>query len=113
MLAGKIDFQNDMKSNIQTYLAKISFTDEEFVGNFSTFMETINSKRNERFKGKFYLAAYLKSSEGPAFQLHPDLIDPRNHHYFMHNLKKYYDFDLQSFLDEPEPQEQPQDQDAD
>ena len=97
-LSGKIDFRNDYLSNLNALIGKVSFTEDQFINNFDTFMKTINSKRSERFKGKYYLRVYLKSSEGPAFRLHHQLVDPRDENYFMNSLKKYRKFDIRSTL---------------
>ena len=62
-------------------------------------MKTIDSKRSERFKGKYYKFAYLKCSEGPSFRLHPQILDPREDFYFMNHLKRFKTFNLRSITE--------------
>ena len=88
-----------MFSNLNALIGKVSFTDDQFINNFDTFMKTIDSKRSERFKGKYYLKVYLKSSNGPSFRLHPQFVDPRDDNYFMNSIKKYKKFDIRSTLE--------------
>jgi hypothetical protein len=99
-LSGKIDFRNDKFSHLNTVIAKVSFDENQFIENFKAFMSNIDERRNNRFRGKYYICAYLKSSEGPAFRLHPELMDPRSDSYFIRNLEEFRNYDFKSLSEE-------------
>ena len=87
--SGKVDYRNDIASNLNVIIAKMSFSENAFVENFRTFIEQITNKKPERFKGKFFKAAYIKSTQGKSFRLHVPLMDPKHNDYFGKHLEKY------------------------
>ena len=92
--AGKVDFRNNTEGNILVPLGKLSFSEDQFVANLDSFMKTISDKRPEKFKGKLYKAAYLKSTVGQNVRMHVPLLDPKSDLYFMRHLEKYQNFML-------------------
>jgi hypothetical protein len=99
-LSGKVDFRNDSMANLNSMIGKVSFTEEEFAYNLDTFLTTVDSRRSEKFRGEFFKNVYIKSTEGPSFQLMIDYVDPRSKTYFIHNMNELLDFDLRSNIEE-------------
>ena len=94
VLSGKVDFRNDSYGHLNSMVAKLSFTEDQFAENLDAYLKMIASKKSAKFKGTFYQAAYIKSTEGPSFRLAMNMIDPALEHYFMNELDHYKALDF-------------------
>lgn len=70
--AGRIEFRNDKTANIHVPIGKVSFSEEQLVGNMSAVMDAIRRARPAAAKGTFLRRAVLTSTMGPGVRVDPN-----------------------------------------
>lgn len=63
---GKIDFRNDDSANIHQAIGKLSFSDDQLLENYKTFIESVKRARPSTAKGTFFKNISMSSTMGPA-----------------------------------------------
>ena len=63
--AGKIDFKVDKFGIVHSGIGKVSFSEEEIVGNVKEFMDTIVKLKPQAAKGTYVKSIYLSSTMSP------------------------------------------------
>lgn len=71
--AGRIEFRNDKTANIHLPIGKVSFTEEQLVGNLASVMEAIRINRPTAAKGTFMRRAVITTTMGPGIKMDPNL----------------------------------------
>jgi len=71
--AGRIEFRNDKTANIHVPIGKLSFSDEQLIGNMAAVMEAVRRARPSSAKGTFLRRAVLTSTMGPGIKVQPML----------------------------------------
>jgi len=66
---GKVDFKNDDSGNVHQVIGKRSFSKEQLLENYATFMETLKKSRPSAAKGTFIQNISLSSSMGPGIRV--------------------------------------------
>ena len=64
----------------------MDFTDDQLLVNMRAVLFALQAKKPEKVKGKYFRAAFLKSTMGPRWRLFVDDIDPKNHRSIWHFL---------------------------
>ncbi len=70
--AGRIEFRNDKTGNIHLPIGKVSFTEEQLLGNMSAVMEAIRLNRPVAAKGTFMRRLVVTSTMGPGIKVEPN-----------------------------------------
>jgi large subunit ribosomal protein L1 len=70
--AGRIEFRNDKTGNVHVLIGKVSFSEEQLVGNMATIMDTIRRNRPPAAKGAFVRRAVICSTMGPGVRMDPN-----------------------------------------
>ncbi len=70
--AGRIEFRNDKTANIHIPIGKVSFSEEQLLGNMAAVMDTIRRNRPATTKGIFVRRAILSSTMGPGIRVDPN-----------------------------------------
>jgi large subunit ribosomal protein L1 len=68
-VAGKLEFKNDDSGNIHMILGKSSFSDEEIVANFKSFMDALISAKPQGLKREFIQSVSLNATMGPGIKV--------------------------------------------
>lgn len=71
--AGRIEFRNDKTANIHIPIGKVSFSEEQLLGNMGAVMDTIRRNRPAGAKGAFARRVVLSSTMGPGVRVDPNL----------------------------------------
>ncbi|MEK7102882.1 MAG: 50S ribosomal protein L1 [Patescibacteria group bacterium] len=66
---GKVDFRNDSSANIHQAVGKLSFTDEQLLENYKTFIDSVKRARPSTAKGTFFKNITMSSTMGPAVMI--------------------------------------------
>lgn len=72
--AGRIEFRNDKTANIHVPIGKVSFSEEQLLGNLAAVMDTIRRARPATAKGTFIRRAVLTSTMTPGIKMQPNLV---------------------------------------
>ncbi len=67
--AGKIEYRLDKTNIIHVPIGKVSFTDEQLVGNLDAIMSVLVKARPAALKGTFMKSVVISSSMGPGVKL--------------------------------------------
>ncbi len=62
---GKVTFRNDDGGNLHQMIGKVSFTDDQLVGNAEAFLEAVKKAKPEGLKGAYLRSVTLSSTMGP------------------------------------------------
>lgn len=71
--AGRVEFRNDKTANIHVPIGKVSFTEEQLLGNMSAIMESLRRNRPAAAKGAFARRVVVTSTMGPGIRVEPNL----------------------------------------
>lgn len=71
--AGRIEFRNDKTANVHVPIGKVSFTEEQIIGNMAAVMDTIRRNRPAAAKGAFARRVVLTSTMSPGIRVDPNL----------------------------------------
>ena len=66
---GQVNFRVDKQGNIHAGLGKVSFSAEQLMSNFSTFVKAINKHKPSAAKGKYIKVAALSLTMSPSIKL--------------------------------------------
>lgn len=83
---GSREFKTDVWGQIQTPLGKYDFTEKNILMNIDSFMNTLQEKKPDSVKNRYFLYAYLYTYK-QSFKIDMKSLDPKSSHYFMNNLK--------------------------
>lgn len=67
--AGRVEYRVDRSGNIHCAIGKVSFTDEQLLGNLSAIMDTIRRVRPSAAKGIYIKKATLAPTMGPGVKM--------------------------------------------
>jgi len=70
--AGRIEYRNDKTGNVHIPVGKVSFSEEQLLGNLAAVMDSIRRNRPASAKGTFIRRAVLSSTMGPGIRLDPN-----------------------------------------
>jgi len=70
--AGRIEFRNDKTANIHLPIGKVSFTEEQLIGNMAAVMEAIRLNRPTAAKGTFMRRVVVTTTMGPGIKVEPN-----------------------------------------
>lgn len=68
---GKITFKNDDSANIHQSVGKRSFTKEQLLENYTSFMDALRKARPSSAKGTYLKSITISSTMGPGFKVNP------------------------------------------
>ena len=69
--AGRVEYRLDRSGNIHCAIGKVSFTEEQLMGNLSAIMDTIRRVRPPAAKGAYVRRLTLAPSMGPGVKVDP------------------------------------------
>ncbi|MBE0497124.1 MAG: 50S ribosomal protein L1 [Campylobacterales bacterium] len=73
---GQVNFRVDKQGNIHAGIGKVSFSEEQLMDNFTTFVRAINKHKPSAAKGKYIKNAVLSLTMSPSIKLDAqELID--------------------------------------
>jgi len=70
--AGRIEFRNDKTANVHVPIGKVSFTEEQLLGNMAAVMETVRRSRPTSTKGTFVRRVVISTTMGPGIRVEPN-----------------------------------------
>ncbi len=71
--AGRIEYRNDKTANIHVPIGKVSFNEEQLLGNMAAVMDSIRRNKPAAVKGTYVRRAVLTSTMGPGIRVEPNL----------------------------------------
>jgi large subunit ribosomal protein L1 len=71
--AGRVEFRNDKTANVHLPIGKVSFTEEQLLGNLAAVMDAIRRNRPASAKGTFVKRVVLTTTMGPGIRLEPNI----------------------------------------
>ena len=69
---GRVEFRVDRTANLHVHIGKVSFTEDQLMENFATFMDTLLRARPASVKGRFIRRMTLTSTMGPGVHVDGD-----------------------------------------
>jgi len=72
---GKIDFKVDKFGIVHTAIGKVSFTQEQIVGNAKEFITTLVKMKPSSAKGTYVKSIYLSSTMSPGIKIDPKTVE--------------------------------------
>jgi large subunit ribosomal protein L1 len=72
--AGRIEFRNDKTANIHVPIGKVSFPEEQLIGNMAAVMDAVRRARPAAAKGAYVRRAVLTSTMGPGIKMQPNIV---------------------------------------
>jgi large subunit ribosomal protein L1 len=70
--AGRIEFRNDKTANIHVPIGKVSFNEEQLLGNMAAMMDALRRERPPSAKGAFVRRMVITSTMGPGIKVDPN-----------------------------------------
>ncbi len=70
--AGRIEFRNDKMANVHVPIGKVSFGEEQLLGNMATVMDTVRRSRPTAAKGTFVRRVVISTTMGPGIRVEPN-----------------------------------------
>jgi len=70
--AGRIEFRNDKMANVHVPIGKVSFGEEQLLGNMATVMDTVRRSRPTAAKGTFVSRVVISTTMGPGIRVEPN-----------------------------------------
>lgn len=71
--AGRVEFRNDKTANIHVPIGKVSFTEDQLLGNMGAIMDSLRRNRPAAAKGTFVRRVVITSTMGPGIRVEPNL----------------------------------------
>ncbi|MCD4685377.1 MAG: 50S ribosomal protein L1 [Anaerolineae bacterium] len=71
--AGRIEYRNDKTANIHIPIGKVSFSEEQLMGNLSAVMDSVRRMKPAAVKGTYLRRAVLTSTMGPGIRVEPNM----------------------------------------
>lgn len=71
--AGRVEYRNDKTANIHVPIGKVSFSEEQLLGNLGAIMDSLRRNRPAAAKGAFVRRAVITSTMGPGIRMEPNL----------------------------------------
>ncbi|MBN1680970.1 MAG: 50S ribosomal protein L1 [Anaerolineae bacterium] len=71
--AGRVEFRNDKTANIHVPIGKVSFSEEQLLGNMAAVMEAIRRARPAAAKGTFMRRVVITTTMGPGIKVEPNV----------------------------------------
>jgi large subunit ribosomal protein L1 len=78
MKTGSVSFRMDVGGIVHVPIGRVSFDDEQLKTNMRSLIHTLFELRPATVKGKLLKEAYLTTSQGPAWRLEIESIDPKS-----------------------------------
>lgn len=72
---GKIDFKVDKSGIVHASIGKVSFTQDQILGNAKEFMSTLQKLKPSAAKGTYIKSIYLSSTMSPGIKVEPKSVD--------------------------------------
>ncbi len=69
--AGKVEYRTDKAGNIHVPLGKISFSEEQLLGNFYTVIEVLLKAKPAAAKGQYLRTIVVSTTMGPGIKVNP------------------------------------------
>lgn len=69
--SGRVEYRLDRSANIHCPIGKVSFTEEQLLGNFSALMDAIRRARPSAAKGNYIRRVTLAPTMGPGIKVDP------------------------------------------
>ncbi|GAB4422936.1 MAG: 50S ribosomal protein L1 [Anaerolineae bacterium] len=70
--AGRIEYRNDKTGNLHIPIGKVSFSEEQLLGNLAAVMDSVRRNRPAAAKGTYIRRAVISSTMGPGIRLDPN-----------------------------------------
>lgn len=70
--AGRIEYRNDKTGNLHVPIGKVSFSEQQLLGNLAAVMDSVRRNRPAAAKGTYIRRAVLSSTMGPGIRLDPN-----------------------------------------
>lgn len=80
---GQVQFRCDKVGIIHAGVGKVSFDDESLVENVRSFMLALSDLKPEGHKGKYFVKAFLTSTQGKAYAMDVKSIDPSSSRFML------------------------------
>ncbi|RPJ39555.1 MAG: 50S ribosomal protein L1 [Planctomycetaceae bacterium] len=71
--AGRVEFRNDKTANIHLPIGKVSFTEEQLIGNLAAVMDAIRRNRPTGAKGTYVKRVVITTTMGPGIRVDPNI----------------------------------------
>lgn len=71
--AGRVEYRNDKTANIHVPIGKVSFSEEQLLGNMGAIMDSLRRNRPAAAKGTFARRVVITSTMGPGIRVEPNL----------------------------------------
>ncbi len=71
--AGRVEFRNDKTANIHLPIGKVSFTEEQLLGNLAAVMDAIRRNRPTGAKGTYVKRVVITTTMGPGIRVDPNV----------------------------------------
>jgi len=72
---GKIDFKVDKSGIVHASIGKVSFTQDQILGNAKEFISTLLKLKPSAAKGTYIKSIYLSSTMSPGIKVEPKTVD--------------------------------------
>jgi large subunit ribosomal protein L1 len=73
---GQVNYRVDKHGNVLAGIGKVSFSKEDLLANFKTFMQSVNKQKPASAKGRYIKSASLSLTMSPSVKLDPmELLD--------------------------------------
>ncbi|NLF78390.1 MAG: 50S ribosomal protein L1 [Chloroflexi bacterium] len=70
--AGRVEFRNDKTANLHVPIGKVSFSQEQLIGNMAAVMDAVRRARPSAAKGTYVRRAVVTSTMGPGIKVDPN-----------------------------------------
>lgn len=71
--AGRVEYRNDKTANVHVPIGKVSFSEEQLLGNMGAIMDSLRRNRPAAAKGTFVRRVVITSTMGPGIRVEPNL----------------------------------------
>jgi large subunit ribosomal protein L1 len=71
--AGRVEFRNDKTANVHVPIGKVSFSEEQLLGNMGAIMDSLRRNRPSAAKGTYIRRVVVTSTMGPGIRVEPNI----------------------------------------
>lgn len=71
--AGRVEFRNDKTANLHIPIGKVSFSEEQLLGNMAAVMDAVRRARPAGAKGTYVRRVVLTTTMGPGIRIDPNV----------------------------------------